>query len=129
MIWALLAILGVPIWLVSGMLGVALWNRHQFKQKPGVFRLKFRQDLSAKWSFQSNYGRWVHDVLIINKGLGLVQTTTFGVQSLIMTEISEPVKGIDNAIVFNLKLDDETDMQIAVTNGINELAQGPFVER
>jgi len=128
MIWALLAILGVPIWLVLGMLGAALWNRHHFKQKPGVFRLKFRQGLSKKWPFQSNYGRWVHDVLIINKGLGLVQTTAFGIQSLKMAKITEPVKGIDMATIFNLTLDDGTDMQIATNNDSIELAQGPFVK-
>jgi len=35
---ALLALLGVPIWLLIGMVGAALWSRRRFAQGPGVFK-------------------------------------------------------------------------------------------
>ena len=66
MLWALLALLGVPIWLILGVLGGAYWNRRRFKQVPGVFRLKYKEALSEKWPRQATYGRWIHDVLLIN---------------------------------------------------------------
>jgi hypothetical protein len=42
MIWALPAILGVPLRLVVGGLAASLWSRRQFRNSPGVFRTKVR---------------------------------------------------------------------------------------
>ena len=126
MVLALLAILGVPIWLLLGMLGGALWNRHRFKQLPGVFRLKYREASSDKWPRQATYGRWVHDVLLINKGIGLVPTTAVGVQGLAETAMSETGKGFEQAAIFTFTLDDDTAVQVAVSSDVTELAQGPF---
>ena len=126
MVWALLAILGVPIWLVLGVLGGAMWNRHRFKQSAGVFRLKFRRDPKGKWPRQAGYGRWVHDVLLINKGIGLVPTSAVGVKGLVEYSDSELVKGLDNALIFTYTLDDDSVGQIAVEGDVLALAQGPF---
>jgi hypothetical protein len=41
-IWALLALLGMGMWLVVGMLAAAFWSRRRFKRVPGVFRCKLR---------------------------------------------------------------------------------------
>jgi len=126
MVWATLALLGVPVWLVLGMLGGALWNRRRFKQSPGVFRLKYREESSEKWPRAATYGRWIHDVLLINKGIGLVPTTAVGVVTLVETTLSESVKGFDDPVIFTFTLDDKTAVQVAVSSDTVDLAQGPF---
>jgi hypothetical protein len=35
-----------------------------------------------KWPRMANYGCWVHDVLLYNKGLGLVPTVAVGVLAM-----------------------------------------------
>jgi hypothetical protein len=37
MVWILLAALGVPVWLVVGVLAAGLWSRRALKRSPGVF--------------------------------------------------------------------------------------------
>ena len=42
MVWALLYVLGVPLWLIAGALLRSFWSRRKFKQAPGVFPYKVR---------------------------------------------------------------------------------------
>jgi hypothetical protein len=76
-IWILLAMFGVPLWLVVGTLGGALWSRRTFRRAPGVFPCKVRiisgPEDSGKWPRATAYARWVHDVLPVHAGLALVR--------------------------------------------------------
>jgi hypothetical protein len=74
MIWALLAILGVPIWLVVGALSGALISRRRFRAQDDVFALSRREHGEDNWPRRLAYGRYVHDVLLTNSGLALVRT-------------------------------------------------------
>jgi len=129
MIWALLAILGVPIWLVVGGLILTLLNRRRFKKQPDVFRMKFRAEEDSKWPRQAAYARWIHDVLLINKGIGLVPTTAVGIKEFVESSDSESVKGIENAIIFNFKLGDDRSGYLAVSKNDEVLANGPFKQQ
>ena len=84
MIWALLAILGVPIWLVVGVLvGIGL-SRRAFKQQPGVFEINIRSADAEKWPRRPCYGRVVSDVLVLNRGLALLRNVSRGMRHLFM---------------------------------------------
>ena len=96
------------------------------KQSPGVFRLKYREGSSEKWPRAATYGRWIHDVLLSNKGIGLVPTTAVAVISLVETTLSESVKGFDDPVISTFTLDDETAVPVAVFSDAVDLAQGPF---
>ncbi len=61
---ALLAVLGIPIWLVVGVL-IAVWQiRRAVKQQPGVFEILVRAEDTDKWPRELSYGRVVRDVLV-----------------------------------------------------------------
>jgi hypothetical protein len=83
MIWTLLAILGVPVWLIAGGLGAVLWSRLHFRNQPGVFMAKIRlaegeqAAVGTKW--RTVYARRIHDVLLINKGVALMQVIPIGI--------------------------------------------------
>jgi hypothetical protein len=85
-----------------------------------------------KWPRATNYGRWVHDVLLMNKGVGLVPTVAIGVKDMTESEQSadtEVVKGLgENPVIFRLGLDDGAFVQLAVPAEAVELARGPFIE-
>jgi len=113
-IWALLALLGVPIWLVVGALAAALLSRRRFRAQPGVFRLKERGPGQDKWPRRTAYGRVIHNVLVLNKGLALARTAFRGVQSVTDRPQDGPIAPFDQAVVFELLFDDGTDSLVAV---------------
>jgi hypothetical protein len=114
MIWALLALLGVPLWLIVGVLAAGLWSRRRFKRQPGVFRLKFRESDEARWSRRFSYGRIVHDVLVVNAGLALIRTGVFGISSVSEVRDAGSTPPFDDARVYELTFDDGSERQIAV---------------
>jgi len=74
LISTILVILGVPIWMIVGMLILIFWNRKQVKKQPGIFPVKVRHEAEPgekehKWP-RKGYAQWVHDVLIVRKGMG-----------------------------------------------------------
>lgn len=89
MVAILLAALGVPLWLVVGMVAGTLYSRHRFGQIPGVFRCKVRLvtgtvgSLKTRWGRVPAYGRWVHDVLLINQGLALIRVLPIPVAGVV----------------------------------------------
>lgn len=136
MIWALLAILGVPLWLVVGALAASLWSRRQFRNTPGVFRAKVRltsgtfDGLSESWPPVAAYARWVHDVLLVNKGLALVRTQPLPIAAAEgRVEEADPreIKRMgDHPILLQSRLDNGATIQLAAPGEARSLACGPF---
>lgn len=125
MVWAGLAIIGIPIWLLVGVLAALLWNRSHFKKQEGVFPAKLRLEsgsfhgLSEKPA--SVFCVWVHDVLLVYKGLGLVSTLPVPVAA------AEEHKHLgDKTMYLSFQLDDGSILQISGFGEDEELAKGPF---
>jgi hypothetical protein len=84
-IWVVLAALGIPLWMVAGARIATLRSRREFKRAPDVFAAKLRlvsgemTGLKASWPRRPLYARWVHDVLLIHRGLALVRSGALGV--------------------------------------------------
>ena len=115
MIWALLALLGVPIWLVVGALTGALVSSRRFRGQDDVFALSFREHGETDWPRRVGYGRYVHDVLLVNSGLALVRTAIHVVELAERFELDEPPSKLDRPIAWTLTLDDGRRVDIAVS--------------
>lgn len=113
MIWALLAVIGVPIWLIVGALTAALLSRRRFRAQPGVFRLKERESGHDQWPRLTGYGRVIHDVFVINKGIAMVRTTLRGVRA-VTDHPQEEVAPFDQAAIFEVTFDDGSRTLVAV---------------
>ena len=114
MIWALLALLGVPIWLVIGGLTGALVSRKRFQRQDGVFTLSFREHGDTGWPRGLAHGRYVHDVLLVNSGLALVRTALHAVEHAERFDPDEPPAKIDDPVAWTLTLDDGRRVDVAV---------------
>ena len=127
MIWALLALLGVPIWLIVGALTTASVSRRSFRRSEGAFPLRLREASDSKFRRKA-YGRWVHDVLMVNKGIALVLTTPYGVRSLKRHQgVKGPIKGLgDDTLVFDLLTEEGSSVVIAIAAEHRDLGVGPF---
>ena len=136
MIWATLALLGVPLWLIVGGLAASFWNRNRFKKQDGAFPTKLRLEsgtapgVSEKWPPLPAYALWVHDVLLVNKGLALVRTLPIGVEAPQRAAESadpEEVKRLGaDPVLLRFRLDNGAVLEMAVPGNSQTLAQGPF---
>jgi hypothetical protein len=138
MVAILLAVLGVPLWLVAGMVLGALYSRHRFKQAPGVFRCRLRLvagtvgSLKTTWARAPAYGRWVHDVLVVNQGLALVRVLPIPVVGV----VAGPDKGDPAVIkrlgpapmVVSLRVDAGSTIELAASEPDELRMLGPFAD-
>jgi len=131
LISAILLFLGVPLWMVAGMIILIIWNRKRVKKQPGIFPVKVRFEAESdaeeqsKWP-RTGYAQWVHDVLIVRSGMGLMQSTPYGIHGVETAEQdADPheVKGLgDHPKVLRARMDDGTILQVALTEIHPELA-------
>ena len=117
MIWAILAILGVPLWLILGALGGTLWSRRRFRALPGVFPLATREPGKAKWPRMPAYGRVISDVIVVNRGVALQRTDVhrfLAVHDLELSTTSQP-RGLEDPVGRIVDLDDGTTIELAIS--------------
>jgi hypothetical protein len=131
MIWAILAILGIPIWLLLGALAGAFASRRHFQRSPGVFALRMRE-VSAekqKWGGKAS-ARWIHDVLLVNKGIAQARTVPIAVESLVSgpePADASTIKGLgDQPVAFVVAIDDGPRLEIATATELALVATSPF---
>ena len=123
--WLALGCLGVPVWLVVGVLAALFWNRYHFKKQPGVFPAKLRLESGSFHGLSEKstptFCVWVHDVLLVHKGLSLISTLPVPVAA------SEERKHLgDKTMYLRFRLDDGSIMQMSGFGEDEALAQGPF---
>jgi hypothetical protein len=125
MLAVVLAVLGVPVWLVAGMLLAGVYSRRRYRQQPGVFACYVRVvdgvpgSLATTWGRRPSYGRWLHDVLLLSRGLALVRFLAIPVATRVAGPEpldGTPLRGLGtSAVVFTLCTDDATTLEVAVS--------------
>jgi hypothetical protein len=97
-IWATLALLGIPIWLIAIVLIAAFRNRNKVRANPDVFEYNLKK--GDGWNRKKGYARWVSDVLIYHAGIALIRTDAFKINTVRILDTTDlPSKGLgDNPI-------------------------------
>ena len=128
MIWALLALLGIPIWFIVVVLGTSISQRRQVINSNGIFSYKLRTEKG--WSRGKSFARWVSDVMIRHKGIALIRTEANQVIGVEMVSpVGDPIKGLeDDPIELAFTLVAADPIRIAVAAVDVETATGPFVK-
>ena len=60
MIWALLAAVGVPLWLCALAILILLFRNRALRKRPGNVPVRVRPQHKQRWS--PGHGVWIHDV-------------------------------------------------------------------
>ena len=136
LISTILVLLGVPLWMLAGMLILIFWNSKRVKKQPGSFPVKVRHETDpdsnekSKWPRGVSYAQWVHDVLILRKGPGLMLTIPYGIKGVEGSpqdaDPDEVKKLGDHPIVIRVLLDDGSILMVAVRKLRPELAPEHF---
>lgn len=137
MLIALLAVLGVDVWVIVVLLAVVLSRRRWVSHQPGAFKGAIRviegdvPGLRAKW--KRGYGRWVRDVLVWTKAPFLFRSELVSAEAL--AGEARAVKpgevrrlGKLPAVVL-LTTDGGAQVEVAASAAGRERACGPFASR
>lgn len=125
MIWALLALLGIPIWFIGVVLIAAFRNRKTVHSNPDVFEYKLQKN--DGWQRGKGYARWVSDVLIFHAGIALIRSDAVQVISVeTHDKIDLPSKGLgDDPTALTVTYANDETATIAVSAESIDNAFGP----
>jgi hypothetical protein len=124
-IWATLALLGIPIWFIALILIAAFKNRKNVRSNPDIFEFKTKK--GDGWARGKSYARWVSDVLIVHTGIALIRTAAAQVKAINAVGPVEPSpKGLgDHATELTLTYSGDTEFSFAVSDDDLTAALGP----
>jgi hypothetical protein len=124
-IWATLALLGIPIWLIAIVLIAAFRNRNTVRANPDVFEYNLKK--GDGWNRKKGYARWVSDVLIYHAGIALIRTDAFKINTVRILDTTDlPSKGLgDNPIGLEVTYAGGEMATFAVSARNLEAALGP----
>lgn len=136
---AILILLGVPLWMLLGMLILIFWNSRRVKKQKNTFPVKVliekksNKDEEIKWPRKVSYAQWVHDVLILRKGPGLMLTVPYGIKDVegsAQTANPKHLKGLGkHPKIVRAVLDDGSILLVAVQKIRPELAPKYFLAK
>jgi hypothetical protein len=136
MLIALLAVLGVDLWVILVLLAVVLSRKRWISHQPGAFRWAIRvtegdvPGLKAKW--KHGYGRWVRDILIWTKAPLLFRNELVLTDALAgearAAKPGEVRRLGKHPAVVPLIVDGGGRIEVAASEGERERAPGPFAE-
>ncbi len=136
MLIALLAVLGVDLWVIVALLAVVLTRKRWVSRQPGAFKGAIRvtegdvPGLKAKW--KRGYGRWVRDILVWTKAPFLFRTELVLAEALAgQARDAKPgeVRRLGkHPVVVPLVVDGGARIEVAVPAPARERAPGPFTE-
>jgi hypothetical protein len=114
-VWALLAILGVPLWLVVGVLVSCAVSRRNFRRHDDVFAVALRSNGAAKWRRGLIYGRQVREVLLVNRGAALLRTEFYVVDGVADIAPGVAPNNLPDAVSRLVAVDDGTRLEVAAS--------------
>jgi hypothetical protein len=127
------ASLGVLAWA-----GRRAWRGHrEFVAEPGTFRCRVRvrsfelAGFSARWSRGVSHARWVHDVLVVRRGVLMPRVYPLAVH-VAEGELVEMDAGVVRRlgafpVSVRVVLDDHSALEVAARGRDRDLLAGPFV--
>ncbi len=136
MLIALLAVLGVDLWVIVALLAVVLTRKRWVSRQPGAFKGAIRvtqgdvPGLKAKW--RRGYGRWARDILVWTKAPFLFRTELVLAEALAgqarAAKTGEVRRLGKHPAVVPLVVDGGARIELAASAAAQEQARGPFAE-
>jgi hypothetical protein len=136
MLIALLAVLGVNLWVIVVLLAVVLTRKRWVSRQPGAFKGAIRviegdvPGLKAKW--KRGYGHWVRDILVWTKAPFLFRNELVLAEALAgearAAEPGEVRRLGKHPAVVPLAVEGGARIEVAASADGRERARGPFAE-
>lgn len=122
---------GLALGLVVAGPPYALWARRRLRRAPGVFACRLRPAgplEGAGWPRTKRQALWVHDVLLVHRGVALGRCEALGVANATGPVEGTGVRGLgERPVQLRLHLDDGRVFDVVVRKDDAGAAIGPFV--
>jgi len=142
----------VSVGTVMAVIGVGLLFRRRFRHLDGAFRCRLRRsdgvltlsrwrvrrllwkwfgDWARPWPRVDTWAVWAHDVLLVHRGLVRPRVSVFRVRfpdgPMVLLSDFEVTGLGPNPMVFPLRCDDESLLEVAAAEEDRTLLAGPFL--
>jgi hypothetical protein len=130
MIWAILALVGVPLWLCAVAITVLVLRNRKLRKRPGSLPVRIRVAGKGRW--HPGHGLWVHDVFAFRGSPAAWKESLVQVGSVAAAQpaTEEQEKGLhrlgDHPVVANFELVPNGSLQLAAHAEHASLLLGPF---
>jgi hypothetical protein len=128
MIWILLALLGIPVWLIVGALGVGLYRNRKLRNREGNIPCRLRSKPGGRWT--RGHGIWVHDVFSFRASPASYNELLCWVRqaSLRQPHLDEATKlgRMDDPVIADFLLDDGSTVSVAAAGTKQGELTGPI---
>jgi hypothetical protein len=130
MIWAILALVGVPLWLCAVAISVLVLRNRRLRKQPGSMPVRIRVAGKGRW--HPGHGFWVHDVFAFRGSPAAWNESLVQVGRVAAAQpaTEEQKKGLhrlgDHPVVANFELVPKGSLQLAAHAEHASLLLGPF---
>jgi len=130
MIWAILALVGVPLWLCATAISVLVLRNRKLRNRPGSMPVRIRVAEKGRW--HPGHGFWVHDVFAFRGSPAAWKESLVQVGSVAAAQpvTEEQKKGLhrlgDHPVVASFELVPEGSLQVAAHAELASVLLGPF---
>lgn len=129
MIWAILALVGVPLWLCALAIATLVLRNRNLRTRPGSVPARVRAPGNGRW--HPGHGVWVHDVFAFRGSPAAWRESLVQVESVaIQRATEEQKKGLhrlgDDIVVASFGLVPQGTLELAARAEHASLLSGPF---
>ena len=129
MVWAILALIGVPLWLCAVGIFMLVYRNRQLRKRPGNVPVRLRGAEKERWV--AGHALWTHDVLAF-RGSPAAWTETLEWVSDATSRPAGPDEAKklhrvgDEPVVVTLTLASGTTLEVAGASEHRSVLLGPF---
>jgi hypothetical protein len=128
MLWALLALLGIPIWFIAIALGVLVYRNRALHSRPDDIPCRLQNKPGGRWS--RGHALWIHDVFSFraspaswNDYLGWVRQVSLRSPN---PDEARKLRRFPDPIIAMLLMDDGTTIAVAAGSERQTALTGPI---
>jgi hypothetical protein len=131
MIWAILALLGVPLWFCALGISVLVFRNRTLRKRPGSLPVRVRAEGKGRW--HPGHGIWVHDVFAFRGSPAAWKESLDQVLSVSAHPASgEEKEGLhrlgDEVVIATFELVPKGSLELAARAEHASLLLGPFAK-
>jgi hypothetical protein len=129
MIWALLAAVGVPLWLCALAILTLILRNRSLRRRPGNLAVRLRKPTSRRW--RPGHAVWIHDVFVFRGSPAAWTEALLWVTAAEMREASADERRKlhrigDRPVVATFTLEDGATVDVAARAGDRDRLLGAF---
>jgi hypothetical protein len=130
-IWAILAIIGVPLWLIAIALLMLFFRNRKLRKRPGNIPLRVLRPGKKRWT--SGHGLWVSDVFAWRGSPAawnedLLHVSGVSIHSADAQEREKLHRIGDEPVVASFALDEGATLKVAARREHQSILAGPFAQ-